>query len=426
MQQHLIIGIDDTDSKQGMCTTYLAAVLIEKLGPHADIEELPLLIRLNPTIPYKTRGNGAIAIRLKTARPELIEEITINTVQQMAELQDPNTNPGIVIAPLENGMQKELGTFTKKAIQQIVALEEAQQLIDEHGLQHKAFKNGRGLIGALAAVGATDLDDYTYELITYRHPGRWGTPRDINEEAVWLADRETYPQTWDTVDHEHRKMVFAPHSPCPVLYGIRGDDPHAILNAHEIIQSEPTEYNALFKTNQGTDMHLIPATIEEARSGQSYIIRGVVSRKARTIAGGHVIFAVNNHAASIDCAAYEPTKNFRKLIRKLQVGDEVEVYGSVSDHTLNLEKIRIWGLSPTIIETNPQCPVCGKNMKSAGQKQGYRCRTCKTKAKNPREIQMKRDIKPGLYETPPVARRHISKPLIRMTGASGIQIYPSR
>ncbi|MCG7852937.1 MAG: tRNA(Ile2) 2-agmatinylcytidine synthetase, partial [Methanosarcinaceae archaeon] len=57
----MIIGIDDTDSREGMCTTYLGAVLLDELTVYGTVVGYPLLIRLNPTIPYKTRGNASIA-----------------------------------------------------------------------------------------------------------------------------------------------------------------------------------------------------------------------------------------------------------------------------------------------------------------------------------------------------------------------------
>jgi hypothetical protein len=50
----MIIGIDDTDSRSdGGCTTYIAAVLVEKLKKYGDLADYPLLIRLNPNIRYK-------------------------------------------------------------------------------------------------------------------------------------------------------------------------------------------------------------------------------------------------------------------------------------------------------------------------------------------------------------------------------------
>ena len=64
----LHIGIDDTDSLDGRCTAHLAYnivrhILKNRLG---DFVDYPLLIRLNPNIPWKTRGNAAVCLRLRT------------------------------------------------------------------------------------------------------------------------------------------------------------------------------------------------------------------------------------------------------------------------------------------------------------------------------------------------------------------------
>ena len=48
------IGIDDTDSPRGMCTTYLGAVLIRRLVARGFNLTEARLIRLNPNVPYKT------------------------------------------------------------------------------------------------------------------------------------------------------------------------------------------------------------------------------------------------------------------------------------------------------------------------------------------------------------------------------------
>jgi tRNA(Ile2)-agmatinylcytidine synthase len=52
-------------------------------------------------------------------------------------------------------------------------------------------------------------------------------------------------------------------------------------------------------------------------------------------------------------------------------------------------------------------------MESAGRGQGYRCRDCGTSADGKAERTVGRDLEEGWYEVPPVARRHIAKPLVR-------------
>ena len=56
----MIIGIDDTDSREGMCTTYLGAVLVSRLEEAGFTVREARLIRLNPNVRFKTRGNAAM------------------------------------------------------------------------------------------------------------------------------------------------------------------------------------------------------------------------------------------------------------------------------------------------------------------------------------------------------------------------------
>ena len=61
------LGVDSTDSATlGMCTTYLGARLLEALHQvDVEVEGPPALVRLNPNVPWKTRGNGAVYIRCR-------------------------------------------------------------------------------------------------------------------------------------------------------------------------------------------------------------------------------------------------------------------------------------------------------------------------------------------------------------------------
>ena len=59
----MFIAADDTDSSTWMCTTFLATELVRATAEW-DLIGLPRLVRLNPAVPWKTRGNGAICIRV--------------------------------------------------------------------------------------------------------------------------------------------------------------------------------------------------------------------------------------------------------------------------------------------------------------------------------------------------------------------------
>lgn len=431
-----MIGIDDTDSNEGMCTTYLGALLQEELQAYGTLTKEPLLIRLNPTIPYKTRGNAAVALQIETDCPEKVMEHVIERVKTFARFECEKTNPGVVFIPDKDflRLEKVLWEFLERAVKDVISIESAKALLSELEIPHKGFKNGRGLIGSLAACGAMlNLEkwDHTFEYLTYRKRSKWGTVRSVEAESLYEADRVTYPQTWDTVDFANGIPVCVPHSPDPVLFGIRGKSIEAVSQAVTEINAEPVERFCVYRTNQGTDMHLLAAKrIKEIEDMHSYSLEGTVAGVPKTIEGGHVIFPLRDEeGAELECAAFEPTKNFRTLVRKLLPGDRVLLSGSVKNRTLNIEKIDIKSLAPLYREENPKCPTCGKHMKSSGREQGFRCKKCETAASSKVRLEVERGLLPGIYEVPPCARRHLAKPLVRdidfRTG-SGCDIYPSR
>ncbi len=141
----LWIGLDDTDSLQGMCTTYLATELVSELTKDYDLIGYPRLVRLNPNIPWKTRGNGAICLRFSkgVGRGTVIGEIAnqwirsfarargrddpasvrdrvARLVEKRSEFRDPSTNPGFCILP-----EPPRAALYWKAVRRVVAKEEA-------------------------------------------------------------------------------------------------------------------------------------------------------------------------------------------------------------------------------------------------------------------------------------------------------------
>jgi len=93
------IGFDDTDSTRKGCTTYVAALLVEKLEKlGVEFIDYPNLIRLNPNVPWKTRGNGALCLRVQYDEniEEKIKETFTCTVEEYSDLDFRGTDPGIV------------------------------------------------------------------------------------------------------------------------------------------------------------------------------------------------------------------------------------------------------------------------------------------------------------------------------------------
>src|SRR5713226_6471789 len=118
----LWIGVDDTDSLQGMCTTFLATEIVRDLTGDFDLIGYPRLVRLNPNIPWKTRGNGAICIRIGKGEgiPRLVGEFSgrpilsfprgrtphdttevthrvASLVEKWSRFDDPSTNPAFAV-----------------------------------------------------------------------------------------------------------------------------------------------------------------------------------------------------------------------------------------------------------------------------------------------------------------------------------------
>ena len=96
----LYVGIDDTDSSSGMCTTYITCVIISKLKDCGfNITGFPRLIRLNPFARFKTRGNGATSFILELNSNKEVDEvkkIVLENVKLLSVLEDERTNPGVV------------------------------------------------------------------------------------------------------------------------------------------------------------------------------------------------------------------------------------------------------------------------------------------------------------------------------------------
>ncbi|MGA7798036.1 MAG: tRNA(Ile)(2)-agmatinylcytidine synthase [Methanoregula sp.] len=402
----MLIGIDDTDSPAGMCTTYLGAVLARRLiHDHMRVREARL-VRLNPNVTFKTRGNAAIALDVE-GDPEQGFALACAIVEELADFSCGKTNPGVVVAE-----KRPDPAFYQRAVTDFCEIDEAVAVLEAAGARYRGWKNRRGLVGATAAVSSV-FPDTTYEILAYRDPARWGTSREVDRESLFAAEEATFPHTWDTVDVANRVVVCVPHTPDPVLFGIRGESPAWVMAARSLILSEKPAFEQIWVTNQGTDAHLLSGTCGSLREGLSYRVRGVVINRPVTGAGGHVSLAIRDNRADVRCMAYEPTKNFRDIVRALVPGDEIVAVGSYKKGSINLEKMCLVSPARDLRTQAPLCTTCSKRMTSAGKSKGFKCRKCGAHAMEPEVLETPRMLTAGWYEVPPTARRHLSKPLCR-------------
>jgi tRNA(Ile2)-agmatinylcytidine synthase len=413
---HVHLGVDSTDSlTEGMCTTYVGAAIAERLlKKGATFTDYPNLIRLNPNIPFKTRGNGSVVLRIDVPKSEIDSVFTIaeEIVEKFAIFSDPQTNPGIAL--YEGEVPDTLYKFYEMALHRLLTVEDACIAAKKAGARIHGYKNRMGIIGALAGIGETLQHDHTYELLVYRKKEKWGEKRAINTKTVIAMDKKL-EDVFFNYDYQENTICIAPHSVCPVLAGIRGETPQAVRHAAALIDfGEPVSTSVIFRTNQHTNFHFEKvSSVSEIVDYSSVIVEGEVAELPSTIRGGHVFFELENNGR-IQCAAFEPTKRLRDIVRNLVIGDHLKVYGGVKYggrdcvRTINLERLDIINLK-TSVYLNPKCPQCGKSMSSKGKGKGFECKKCKLKKMNKEPVKMNRTLLPGAYEPPPSAWRHLYK-----------------
>lgn len=422
----MFIGIDDTDSPEGMCTTYIASKLIEYFSDR--LIGYPRLVRLNPNIRYKTRGNGALAIQVGAGTGEKIHigqvggnpifsfvslkaekwddddrETVISLVQEYAEKGD-NTNPGIVFSKLPVHP-----SLYRQALQKEIQIAYVEKLLSSSGADFEKFGNGRGIVGAASAISWKE-EPHTFEVLNYNFPT--GRRRSITEKLEISNFAESTGITFDSVDNRNRRPAIFPREKTPVVYGVRGVEPDSLIRLSMDINRKyhvESERITTFMTNQATDDHIIPNPSKLEELG-SYAIDSYVVSQPYTIKGGHYFFEADYNSLRIKAAAFEPTKEFRRTVSMLRPGDRVRLFGSFVDGTINLEKITVDSISEEFRRSNPSCKKCGAVTANRG-KNDYRCPNCGTKYVIPHYVKIDRIIKEGYYEVPVTARRHLSMPL---------------
>ncbi len=428
------IGIDDTDSPRGGCTTWVLTELLALARDRGiDLIGLPRLVRLNPNIPWKTRGNAALSAcfgrgrgprqvvgeiagraiwsyragrDLPAREAEDWERAAWNVVCQRSQRDVPGTDPAMVSSP-----RRMPARLYWRAVREIVPTADARRIVRAHGGRLRAIGSGQGAVGAAASL-AWPGRHATFEAIAYRIPDRIGQPRKIDARSVRTA-QSTYPDLFLCWDARTRRLLVAPHTPCPILYGLRARTPMAAMRARRIVRSEPVERWVLFRTNQGTGDHLRTIGIDALAPRTSGRIRGRVGAPPHSRPGGHVTFPlVDAKGRTIACVAFEPTKTLPRVARLLDVGDRIAVWGSRGiEPVLRIEGIEVQRWSPERgPPLPPTCPRCTRPSHSLGRARGYRCRSCGARwpPEAARRATRPAPLPPGAYHPTPSARRHLA------------------
>ena len=417
------VGIDDLDSPSGGCTTHAAYRLVRKLINEygARFIDYPNLVRLNPAIPFKTRGNGAVALRFMIPEnkfdevSELIIKFLFNYVKELP--YRPETEPGIVI--VKGKPERKFKDLYLKALTDYVPHDIVTDTLNEsRNVTWYPRKWSKGLVGAAAAVGWIPPHDCTYELLIYRL--KRDSARCIDFNSVIMMDKETHGETFLNIDTESRKTLITPGGPDPVLCGIRGNNPEVLLKALRIIKiCEPIEGWIIFRSNQHTDAHHVTRNTKLFRVFQTGCVSGIVSSKPITLEGGAIVVKICDSFGCIYIASFRESK-LSRVLQRVRVNDVIKACGLTKfwegfGIVLQAEKI-VLRYVPGYVARNPHCPNCGKRLKSVGRHGGFKCTRCGFKFITGKWVEydvIERDIREGLYLPPPKSFKHLMKPLER-------------
>ncbi len=404
-----IIGVDDHDSPNRGCTTHFATNLIKILYKNKiKLLDFPYLIRLNPNIPWKTRGNASIKLIVESNKDakeiaDIVWNASIDYVTNVSQGIKYGRKPGMAIVKYEQS--DILYQFYIRAVSDIIT----PHLMEKYIEKANAIVHGsRGIIGSLAAIGFKG--NYTFELLTYRKEENWEKERKINLESLIKFDKKYFPLVFANVDYIKKKPLILSHGGDPVFYGIRGTDPEILLEGLSMIQIEDEEIEnfMIFKSNQGTDAHIIKPG---DKTYQTYYGKTIIT-SIETIPGGDVILHTKDGQTIF---VYKETGELNLMAKLLLPGDEIIVLGAIKPSTkygkiIDAERIEIIHLSKKVEYKNPRCPICGHSSESLGKNKGYRCKKCGYRFNSNKEIvEIPREISLGIYQTR--AYRHLTKPI---------------
>jgi len=360
-----------------------------------------------------------VCLDFQSDRPEEAFETADSLLHELSDVEN-GANSGAVFLR-ENPDPEFFRPLYEEAVRGVINSKRVARLLVERQVRHSALGNGMGLVGAAASLGFSEDDDHTYETIAYRRPENCGTPRLIDSESVKEAEGKMFPHTFNNYDYGNRRVLITPHGPDPVFLGIRADSPTAALAAFRMVRyEEELAGYMVYVSNQCTDAHLTSPLALPLSAYHAGWLEGSVGALVEG-EGGHLYISLDVGGSTVPSAVYEPAGDLLRMGRMLMPGDTVRLFGGVRRATrnhsaiLNVEKIEVLSVQPSLRHANPACENCGKTTKSEGAGKGFQCRTCGAKPRRRSKVVtvVQRDVQEGVYLPSPGAQRHLTKQLVR-------------
>lgn len=334
-------------------------------------------------------------------------EAAWRVVREQSDSSVAGTDPALVAA-----FRPPPATFYWRAVREVVDLAPVRRWVRAHGMWSRTAGSRRGLIGATASL-AWRGEHVTWELLAYRTPGRVGSRRELSAVGIRRAARR-WPRLFLCYDRRTRRLLVAPHTACPILFGLRSTDARSPIAALGTFRSEPIDRWLLFRTNQATGDHLVTRSVTSFAPFTAARLLGRVAAIPTVRPGGHVTVPLRDSAGNlIDCVAFEPTKTLPGLAQSLRPGDRIRVWGSRADDPVcRIEGIEVLSWSQRLSPPRPpRCPKCRRSASSIGAQKGYRCSACGSRfpPESATRLLLQAPSFPlGIYHPTPSARRHLA------------------
>jgi tRNA(Ile2)-agmatinylcytidine synthase len=320
----IYIAIDGFDTPYAGCTTHFTVFLLKKIMnkiSSVELEKNPFLVRLNPAVPWRTRGNASISLVLSVGDGRGLNRIIDVSKEAVAKYTEAiGGNKGtIIIAEPSEGLESFSTRVYKKAVVDIVPRELVLRKLEN--IRYVRLIGRESVVGAVSAIGFLNKEgEHSYELIAYREPGRIGKRR-VSDESVLEAER-MYNTLFNNYDYLRKRSVASPAGPDPVLIGLRGLDAYDLVKAFDEIEiGEPVWAKCLFITNQHTDAHMVPRVIGSLRIYQTGFVEGVVVSEPRVKKKGHTEIVLTDSTWYIKTIFFAETRPMNKIAQKLRMGD---------------------------------------------------------------------------------------------------------
>jgi methanogenesis imperfect marker protein 11 len=156
LRRRIVIGIDDTDTKEKGATWVLGLRLAREMPYGVFLSHK--IVQLNPHAPQKTTNCSSTAVSFA-----VLPEETDKTVTWAREFIAQNTYSSETVMAVFEGLEvpPKLTRFGADAKETILSIPDAEHVAEANEVRIVEITGRRGAIGAVAAIGCVDLGLYS-------------------------------------------------------------------------------------------------------------------------------------------------------------------------------------------------------------------------------------------------------------------------